>query len=38
MTDGKNFFDQPVNNDYKTYENITKLQLLKEMIAQLIVY
>ena len=38
MTDGKNFFDQPVNNDYKTYENITKLQLLKDMIAQLIVY
>ena len=22
MIDGKNFFDQPVNNDYKTYENI----------------
>ena len=22
MIDGKNFFDQPINNDYKTYENI----------------
>ena len=24
MIDAKNFFDQPVNNDYKTYENILK--------------
>ena len=22
MIDGKNFFDQPINNDYKTNENI----------------
>ena len=22
MIDGKNFFDQPINNDYKIYENI----------------
>ena len=22
MIDGKKFFDQPINNDYKTYENI----------------
>ena len=22
MIDGKNFFDQPINNDFKTYENI----------------
>ena len=24
MIDGKNFFDQPINNDYKTCENILK--------------
>ena len=23
--DGKNFFDQPINNDIKTYENIRKI-------------
>ena len=23
--DGKNFFDQPINNDTKTYENIRKI-------------
>ena len=25
MIDGKNFFDQSINNDYKTYENIRKI-------------
>ena len=25
MTDGKNFFDQPINSDLKTYENIIKV-------------
>ena len=25
MNEGKNFFDQPINNDYKTYENIRKI-------------
>ena len=25
MTDGKNFFDQPINSDIKTYENIRKI-------------
>ena len=25
MTDGKNFFDQPVKNDSVTYENIRKI-------------
>ena len=25
MTDGKNFFDQPINNDFKTNENIRKI-------------
>ena len=25
MIDGKNYFDQPINNDFKTYENIKKI-------------
>ena len=25
MTDGKNFFDQPINSDLKTYDNIRKI-------------
>ena len=25
MTDGKNVFDQPINSDLKTYENITRI-------------
>ena len=25
MTDDKNVFDQPINNDFETYENITKI-------------
>ena len=25
MIDGKNFFDQPINSNLKTYENIRKL-------------
>ena len=25
MIDGKNFFDQPINNNFKTYENIRKI-------------
>ena len=25
MTDGKNFFDQPINSDIKTYKNIRKI-------------
>ena len=27
MTDGKNFFDQPVKNDKVTYENIRKITI-----------
>ena len=27
MTDGKNFFDQPVRNDKVTYENIRKIAI-----------
>ena len=25
MIDGKNFFDQPINSDFKTHENIRKI-------------
>ena len=25
MTGGKNFFDQPINSDLKTYENIRRI-------------
>ena len=25
MIDGRNFFDQPINNDHKTYENNRKI-------------
>ena len=35
MSDGKNFFDQPINSNLKTYENIRKLLLIKEMITRL---
>ena len=35
MIDGKNFFDQPINNDKITYE---KLLLVNEMITLLVVY
>ena len=27
MIDGKNFFDQPVNNNFKTYANIKKISI-----------
>ena len=36
--DGKNFFDQPINNNTKTYEILEKLLLVKEMITQQVVY
>ena len=29
MIDGKNFFNQPINNDYKTYENIFEIATSK---------
>ena len=35
--DGKNFFDQSINNDIKTYENIKKMLLAKKMITKLVV-
>ena len=37
MIDGKDFFDQPIDDDTKTYENIKKLRQVKEMITQLVV-
>ena len=38
IIDGKIFFDQPVKKDFRTYENIRKMQLVKEMITQLVFY
>ena len=38
MIDGRNFFDQPVKKDLRTYDNFEKLQLVKAMITQLVVY
>ena len=35
--DGKNIFDQSINNDNKTYENIRKIATGQEMITQLVV-
>ena len=29
MIDGKNFFDQPINSELKTYENIRKIATAK---------
>ena len=37
MIDGKNFFDQPINSELKTYETLKKLQLVNEMITRLVV-
>ena len=37
MIDGRNFFDQSIENDLITY-NIERLKLIKEMITQLVVY
>ena len=38
MIDVQNFFDQPVKNVLRTYDNILKLQLVNEMVTQLVVY
>ena len=32
---GRNVYDQPINGDVMTYENIKKIGLVKEMITQL---
>ena len=34
MIDGRNFFDQSIKNDLKTYNNTRKIQLVKVMITQ----
>ena len=36
--DGRNFFDQPIKYDLKTYDKLGRLQLVKVMITQLDVY
>ena len=36
LNNGRNFFDHPVKNDTRTYENIR--EIAKEMIRQLAVY
>ena len=38
MIDRQNVFDYPVINDLRTYNNIQKLQLVKEMITLVLVY
>ena len=35
MIDRQNLFDQPLRNNLITYDNIQKLQLVKEIITQL---
>ena len=37
MIDEQNFFDQPTRNDLTTYDNIQKMQQVKEMIMHVIV-
>ena len=37
MINGGKYFDQPIENNKVTYENIRKLLLVKEMITQLVV-
>ena len=38
VIDTRNFFDQPIKNDLKTYDNIRRMQLVKEMTTHLAVY
>ena len=38
MIDRKNFFNQPVKSNMRTPDNIQKMQLVKKMITQLLVY
>ena len=38
MINGRNFFDQPVKKDLRTYDNIRKFQQVKEMTIQLVVF
>ena len=34
----KTFFDQTVKNDFRTYDNIRNMRLVKEMITRLVAY
>ena len=36
--DGRNFFDQPINDILKHMKRLQKLLLVKEMITRLVVY
>ena len=38
IIDGKNFFDQPIKNDYKHMTTLERLQLVRVMITQLDIY
>ena len=38
MIDIKTFFDQPVKNDIRTYDNIRKISTGQGIIIQLVVY
>ena len=35
MINGQNFFNQPIKNDLRAYDNVEKMQLVKEMITLL---
>ena len=35
MINGQNFFNQPIKNDLRAYDNVKKMQLVKEMITLL---
>ena len=37
LIDGRNFYDQPINDQIKKYDEIRKLQQEKEMITKLVV-
>ena len=38
MINGKNFFDQPINNDFKTNENIRKISIGQGDDIELVAY
>ena len=38
IIDGRNLFDKPMKNYLKTYNNIARLPMVKEMITQLAFY
>ena len=38
VTDGQNVFNQPGKNDLRTYNNVRKITIGKELIGQLDIY